>query len=71
MLCSIFKTPRHKLVNYEHDTHAENELKNPNEYKVVGHIYDSALATQDGRVIPEWDIFVSEVDNTKSVCPNA
>ncbi len=55
-LFSIFKTPRNKLVNYEHDTHGQDSIKNPKGYQVVGHIYDSLVATQAGEMIPEFEI---------------
>lgn len=54
-LIDIFKTPRHKFVDYEHDVDAASPFKNPAKYKVVGHIYDSMLSTQDtGELIDDF-----------------
>lgn len=60
-LADIFKTPRNKFVDFEHDVDALNIFKNPNKYKVVGHIYDSSLTTQDGTIIPD-DAVTPDVD---------
>lgn len=60
VLCRIFKTPRHKFVNFEHDTHGEKILKNPHRYQIVGHIYDSALCTHAGENIPENEVIKDE-----------
>lgn len=60
-LIDIFKTPRHKFVDYEHDVDATSVYKNPSRYKVVGHIYDSVLSVQDtGELID--DSFVVKED---------
>ncbi len=57
ILINIFKTPRHKFVDWEHDVQALDKKANPDRYKVIGHIYDSCLATQEGFHIPEYDVF--------------
>lgn len=57
ILAKIFETPKHKFVDFEHDSLAENFFSNPNQYKVVGHIYDSILATQEtDSVIPSYEL---------------
>lgn len=61
ILTRIYQTPRHKFVDYEHDVTAEDESSNPENYHVVGHIYDSQLALQrTGEKIPDYDVFLAE-----------
>lgn len=62
ILCRIFKTPRNKFVDWEHDAEGENKGgQNPEGYQIVGHIYDSKLASQiTGSMIPDEDVFVGE-----------
>lgn len=65
ILASIFKTPRNKFVDYEHDVDGTNVFKNPTKYKVVGHIYDSSLTTQDNLAVPiPEDLIVQNSDGT-------
>ena len=57
VLGKIFKTPMHKFVDFEHDVEGKQLNKNPDRYKVVGHIYDSVLAAQKtGVIIPDYEI---------------
>lgn len=58
ILYRIFRTPRNKFVNFEHDTHAENKKKNPDGYQIIGHIYNSYLKTHDGQKINDIDVYV-------------
>ena len=56
-LLEIFKSPRHKFIDYEHDEAGNNFVKNPKRYKVIGHIYDSAVSMQEsGEIVPEDQI---------------
>ncbi len=59
-LISIFKTARNKFIDYEHDEEGENEKgQNPENYEIVGHIYDSQLAIQStGDKIPDEDVYI-------------
>lgn len=57
ILIKIFKTPRHKFIDWEHDVQAKDKKANPDKYQVIGHIYDSTLSTQEGFYIPEWDCY--------------
>lgn len=57
ILIGARNTPLHKFVDWEHDVHGENKKVNPEKYQVIGHIYDSTLAAQDGSYIPEYDVF--------------
>ena len=64
ILCDIYKSPRHKYVDYEHDAEGLNvDGKNPDKYQTVGHIYDSAITLQSGEIIPESEIIKDPQDN--------
>lgn len=64
VLAKAWETPRNKFVDFEHDPNGTNyigtdwEGKNPDKYHIVGHIWDSALMTQDGDKIPPEEIYI-------------
>lgn len=61
VLAKIFETAKHKFVDFEHDVEAERKDKNPERYKVIGHIYDSVLTAQEtGSQIPFYDLVVGK-----------
>ncbi len=62
VLARIYQSPRNKFVDYEHDEEGQNDKgQNPEEYQIVGHIYDSQLALQKtGETIPDYDVFKDE-----------
>lgn len=48
VLGETYKSPRNKFVDYEHDETGSNKRgNNPGRYHIVGHIYDSVLASQE------------------------
>ncbi len=62
ILASIFRSPRNKFVDFEHDVQGTNEGKNnPKRYEIIGHIYDSVLSVQNtGEYIPEEEVIKGE-----------
>lgn len=61
-LARIYQTIRHKFVDYEHDPEGEDPKGgNPENYQIVGHVYDSQLVVQGtGQQIPDHEAFIAE-----------
>ncbi len=62
VLADIYTSARNKFVDFEHDETGDNsDGMNPEEYQIVGHIYDSQLSIQrTGEKIPDYDVFTAE-----------
>lgn len=65
ILLDTYKTPRNKFVDYEHNVEGDNIFSNPKGYRIVGHIYDSMLATQDENPVRIPDELVIEDEDGK------
>ncbi len=70
VLARIFETAKNKFVDFEHDVDAEKKDVNPEGYQIVGHIYDSCLATQEtGSLIPNYEVYCD--DDGKLFCKDS